>query len=60
MRSWADFTSFEYGAPWANARMAASRGMKCSQSGSSWSCDFEARPCRTGGPARVAKRPRRK
>jgi hypothetical protein len=60
MQSWADFTVLEYGSPWGSARTAASRGMKCSQSGSGWSCDFEARPCRLGGAVRAVRRPRKR
>jgi len=59
-QSWIDFTALEYGSAWASVRIAASRGMKCTQSGSTWSCDFEARPCRLGGALRSAKRPRKR
>ncbi|HXF55225.1 MAG TPA: hypothetical protein VNK52_13990 [Hyphomicrobiaceae bacterium] len=44
--SWVGFTAWEYGDPWGNYRIAASRAMKCTQSGSTWSCETEARPCR--------------
>lgn len=44
--SWASFTSFEYGSAWANYGKAASKKMTCSDSGGSWSCSVEARPCR--------------
>lgn len=50
--AWASFTDFEYGASWADFRLAGSRGMKCSESGGSWSCDVEARPCKRGASAR--------
>lgn len=50
--NWASFTDFEYGRSWADFRIAASRGMKCSQTGGGWSCDVEARPCKRGGAAR--------
>jgi len=52
--SWAGFTAWEYGDPWGDYRIAASRGMKCAQSGGSWACELEARPCRR--PAGTAKR----
>lgn len=44
--SWAGFTDFEYGSAWANFSKAAGKRMSCSQSGGSWSCSLEARPCR--------------
>ena len=44
--SWASFTDFEYGSVWANYAKAAGKNMSCSQSGGSWSCSVEARPCR--------------
>ena len=44
--SWASFTDFEYGSAWANYGKAAGKNMSCSQSGGSWSCSVEARPCR--------------
>ncbi len=44
--SWAGFTDFEYGSAWANYSKAAGKRMSCSQSGGSWSCSLEARPCR--------------
>lgn len=50
--SWASFTDFEYGRSWADFRIAASRGMNCQQTGSGWSCNLEARPCKRGGAAR--------
>lgn len=50
--SWANFTDLEYGRSWSDYRIAASRGMNCQQSGSGWSCNVEARPCKRGGAAR--------
>ena len=44
--SWAGFTDFEYGSAWANFSKAAGKRMSCAQSGGSWSCSLEARPCR--------------
>lgn len=47
IRSWADFTAFEYGNAWADYRIAASKTMKCSGgAGTSWSCSVEARACK--------------
>jgi hypothetical protein len=47
MRSWQDFTALEYGGHWARYRRAASRRISCSRSGGGWSCDVEARPCKS-------------
>ena len=44
--SWQDFTDLEYGRAWARFSRAASKRIGCSRSGSGWSCDAEARPCR--------------
>ncbi|MBS0237454.1 MAG: hypothetical protein JSR89_03405 [Proteobacteria bacterium] len=48
IKSWADFTDFEYGSDWAHWGRASSKSVKCSQAGpgGSWSCDISARPCR--------------
>jgi hypothetical protein len=56
--AWVGFTAWEYGDPWGNYRIAASRTMKCAQSGSAWSCETEARPCRRATAADT--RPRKK
>jgi hypothetical protein len=47
IKSWADFTDFEYGSDWAHWNLAGSKSVSCS-GGSSWSCDINARPCRKG------------
>lgn len=44
--SWAGFTVLEYGNNWGSWRIAASKKMNCSQSGTGWSCNAEARPCK--------------
>lgn len=44
--SWAGFVAWEYGAEWANIKLAESRGKSCSQEPSGWSCSLNARPCR--------------
>src|SRR5258708_1539595 len=48
IKSWADFTDFEYGSDWAHWGRASNKSAKCSQAGigGSWSCDISARPCR--------------
>ncbi len=48
IKSWADFTDFEYGSDWAHWNRASSKSVKCSQVGigGPWSCDISARPCR--------------
>src|SRR5690606_26116180 len=45
-RDWAGFTAWEYGLPWGSYRLAASKSMNCSQSGATWGCQVEARPCK--------------
>lgn len=44
--SWSEFTAWEYGTPWGRYSNAASKAMSCSQSGGSWNCNVQARPCR--------------
>ncbi|MDQ8698208.1 hypothetical protein [Hyphomicrobium sp. LHD-15] len=44
--SWASFTDFEYGSDWARYSKAVRKKMSCSQSGSGYSCQVEALPCR--------------
>lgn len=44
--SWSSFVSFEYGSSWASFAKAGSKKMSCDQSGGSWNCSVEARPCR--------------
>jgi hypothetical protein len=46
VRDWAGFTAFEYGLPWGRWSLAASKTLKCSNSGGSWGCQAEARPCK--------------
>lgn len=46
VRSWQDFTGWEYGSAWGNFWIAASRGIRCSRDGAGWSCHVQARPCR--------------
>jgi len=44
--SWASFTDFEYGSDWARFGKAMAKGASCSQSGSEYSCQVQARPCK--------------
>lgn len=46
IRSWAEFTAWEYGDPWGRYAIAASKKATCSQESGSWRCAVEARPCR--------------
>lgn len=45
-RDWAGFTAWEYGLAWGSYRLAASKSMQCEQSGATWGCKVEARPCK--------------
>lgn len=44
--SWAGFTALEYGSDWASFKKAGSKQVTCTQSGSGWGCDINARPCK--------------
>jgi hypothetical protein len=46
IRSWVDFTAWEYGDSWGRYSVAVSRKMTCSPKSGGWSCAVEARPCR--------------
>jgi hypothetical protein len=46
IRSWADFTNFEYGTVWARFSLAASPTTRYTKAASGWSADVDARPCR--------------
>lgn len=46
VKSWSEFTAWEYGTDWANWIKAANKGGGCSQSASGWGCSIEARPCK--------------
>ena len=46
IKSWEDFTSWEYGSDWGRFRRAANRGKKCERVAGKWSCSVEGRPCR--------------
>jgi hypothetical protein len=46
IRSWAEFTAWEYGDPWGRYSIAARKKMTCSLGSGGWNCAVEARPCR--------------
>lgn len=46
IRSWIDFTNFEYGSVWARYSLAASTSTRYTKASSGWSADVEGRPCR--------------
>jgi len=46
IRSWADFTNFEYGTAWARFSVAKSATTRYTKSDKGWSADVDARPCR--------------
>ena len=46
IRSWADFTNFEYGTVWARFSLAASPSTRFSKEANGWSAYIDARPCR--------------
>lgn len=57
IRSWADFTGWEYGNHWSDFRRAANKGRDCQKQVGGWYCMVEARPCKRH--RRVARRRRR-
>jgi hypothetical protein len=46
IRSWADFTDFEYGSAWAHFSRAANPSTRFIKAANGWSADVDARPCR--------------
>jgi hypothetical protein len=46
MKSWAEFTAFEYGTDWARYSLAASKSTKYTKAENGWSANVDARPCR--------------
>ena len=46
IRSWADFTNFEYGSSWARFSVAGSQSVSYTKSADGWSASVDARPCR--------------
>lgn len=47
IRSWTEFTAWEYGDPWGRYSIAASKKATCSEESATWRCAVEARPCRS-------------
>jgi hypothetical protein len=46
IRSWIDFTAWEYGGRWGSYGAAVSKRMGCSGGPGNFSCSTSARPCR--------------
>jgi hypothetical protein len=46
VRSWREFTAFEYGATWGSWNKAASKSVRYTRENTGWSANVEARPCR--------------
>jgi hypothetical protein len=46
IKSWAEFTAFEYGTAWARYSLAKSRSTKYTKAEKGWSAAVDARPCR--------------
>jgi hypothetical protein len=46
IRSWADFTNFEYGTAWARFSLAASPQTRYTKESNGWGASIDARPCR--------------
>lgn len=47
IQDWAGFTGWEYGAHWAVWALAETKRARCTPSGTVWSCEVEARPCKS-------------
>jgi len=45
VRTWSDFTAWEYGRRWARWQASASKSASCSGGGGSISCSVSSRPC---------------
>lgn len=46
MRSWINFTNFEYGSVWARYGRASSKSVRYTKEPGGWSATVDARPCR--------------
>jgi hypothetical protein len=46
IRSWADFTAWEYGDAWGRYWVAVGKRMTCLPGSGGWTCTVKARPCR--------------
>lgn len=47
IRSWQDFTGWEYGGAWGSFALSESKSLSCDGSGRNWNCAVESRPCRS-------------
>ena len=46
IRSWSEFTVFEYGDAWGRFKRGLKRRVRCSKDVDGWGCSVEAVPCR--------------
>lgn len=46
VRSWIDFTNFEYGGAWASFAAAAGQSTRYTKEAAGWSATVDARPCK--------------
>jgi hypothetical protein len=46
VRSWIEFTNFEYGSDWASFAVAAGPATRYTKEASGWSATVDARPCK--------------
>jgi len=46
VRSWADFTNFEYGTAWARWSLAHGKSVRYTKAETGWEAYVDARPCR--------------
>jgi hypothetical protein len=46
IRSWVEFTAWEYGSSWGRYGLAVGKSMNCDRGMSGWSCSTSARACR--------------
>ena len=46
IRSWAEFTNFEYGTAWASFSASAGSSTRYTKEASGWSATVDARPCK--------------
>ena len=58
IRSWQEFTAWEYGTSWAYFRRAASRSISVTRSASGWEATVEARACKRARTRRARRRSR--
>ncbi|MGI9423395.1 MAG: hypothetical protein ACR2PA_09385 [Hyphomicrobiaceae bacterium] len=46
IRTWENFTSWEYGKRWGSYRRAVAKRLTCNRASGKWVCSTTARPCR--------------